>query len=116
MRRVFGLCSAFFLITSVAVLTPQTAKKPPEKLVFKAMLGNVTYDHAKHVERAKGEMMTKYQMTEPQAFKWIQRMAMDHRMTMREVADRTCLWCSRGPAGRFLRRSRAGCATAAQPE
>ena len=28
------------------------------------------------------------QMTEPQAFKWIQRTAMDHRMTMREVADR----------------------------
>jgi response regulator NasT len=27
-------------------------------------------------------------MTEPQAFKWIQRTAMDHRMTMREVADR----------------------------
>jgi AmiR/NasT family two-component response regulator len=42
----------------------------------------------KSVERAKGELMTKYQMTEPQAFKWIQRTAMDHRMTMREVADR----------------------------
>lgn len=42
----------------------------------------------KVVERAKGEMMTKYAMTEPQAFKWIQRTAMDHRLTMREVADR----------------------------
>ncbi len=42
----------------------------------------------KSVERAKGELMTKYAMTEPQAFKWIQRTAMDHRMTMREVADR----------------------------
>ena len=42
----------------------------------------------KSVERAKGELMTKYSMTEPQAFKWIQRTAMDHRMTMREVADR----------------------------
>ena len=31
---------------------------------------------------------TAYSMTEPQAFKWIQRTAMDHRMTMREVADR----------------------------
>jgi response regulator NasT len=27
-------------------------------------------------------------MTEPQAFKWIQRTAMDHRMTMRDVAER----------------------------
>jgi two-component system, response regulator PdtaR len=42
----------------------------------------------KVVERAKGALMTKYGMTEPQAFKWIQRTAMDHRMTMREVADR----------------------------
>jgi response regulator NasT len=42
----------------------------------------------KAVERAKGELMNAYGMTEPQAFKWIQRTAMDHRMTMREVADR----------------------------
>jgi two-component system, response regulator PdtaR len=42
----------------------------------------------KSVERAKGELMTKFSMSEPQAFKWIQRTAMDHRMTMREVADR----------------------------
>ncbi len=42
----------------------------------------------KAVERAKGELMSAYRMTEPQAFKWIQRTAMDHRMTMREVAER----------------------------
>jgi len=42
----------------------------------------------KSVERAKGELMAKYQMSEPDAFKWIQRTAMDHRMTMRDVADR----------------------------
>src|SRR3569833_1657925 len=42
----------------------------------------------KLAERAKGQMMATYSMTEPQAFKWIQRTAMDHRMTMREVADR----------------------------
>lgn len=42
----------------------------------------------KAVERAKGALMTTYGMTEPQAFKWIQRTAMDHRMTMKEVAER----------------------------
>ena len=42
----------------------------------------------KVVERAKGQLMATYAMNEPQAFKWIQRTAMDHRMTMREVADR----------------------------
>src|SRR5690348_12951102 len=42
----------------------------------------------KAVERAKGLLMSSYGMGEPQAFKWIQRTAMDHRLTMREVADR----------------------------
>ncbi|MEU5553261.1 MULTISPECIES: ANTAR domain-containing response regulator [unclassified Micromonospora] len=42
----------------------------------------------KTVERAKGALMTTYNMTEPQAFKWIQRTAMDHRMTMKEVSER----------------------------
>ncbi len=42
----------------------------------------------KLVERAKGALMGTYSMTEPQAFRWIQRTAMDHRMTMRDVAER----------------------------
>lgn len=42
----------------------------------------------KVVERAKGILMTKYGLTEPQAFRWIQRTAMDYRMTMREIATR----------------------------
>jgi two-component system, response regulator PdtaR len=42
----------------------------------------------KRVERAKGALMARYGMTEPQAFKWIQRTAMDHRLSMREVAER----------------------------
>jgi response regulator NasT len=42
----------------------------------------------KLVERAKGQLMTAYSMTEPQAFKWIQRTAMDHRLTMKQVAER----------------------------
>ena len=41
----------------------------------------------KLVERAKGLLQSKHQMTEPEAFKWIQRAAMDRRTTMRRVAD-----------------------------
>ena len=52
----------------------------------------------KAVERAKGALMTAYAMTEPQAFKWIQRAAMDHRMTMREVAERILAEGTGGPA------------------
>jgi two-component system, response regulator PdtaR len=41
----------------------------------------------KTVERAKGVLMTEHGMTEPEAFRWIQRAAMDRRTTMRSVAD-----------------------------
>jgi two-component system, response regulator PdtaR len=42
----------------------------------------------KLVERAKGTLMSAFGMTEPDAFKWIQRAAMDNRMTMKQVAER----------------------------
>ena len=41
----------------------------------------------KVVDRAKGLLMTKQNMTEPEAFRWIQRTAMDRRTTMKAVAD-----------------------------
>lgn len=41
----------------------------------------------KVVERAKGLLMTKQGMTEPEAFRWIQRTAMDRRATMKAVAQ-----------------------------
>ncbi|GIL26571.1 ANTAR domain-containing response regulator [Actinocatenispora comari] len=45
-------------------------------------------DSRKAIDRAKGQLMTQYGMSEPDAFRWIQRAAMDHRLTMRQVADR----------------------------
>lgn len=41
----------------------------------------------KLVERAKGLLQAKQKMSEPEAFKWIQRAAMDRRTTMRRVAE-----------------------------
>lgn len=41
----------------------------------------------KIVERAKGLLQAKQSMTEPEAFKWIQRAAMDRRTTMKRVAE-----------------------------
>ena len=40
----------------------------------------------KLVDRAKGLLMAQHEMTEPEAFRWIQRTAMDRRLSMREVA------------------------------
>ena len=41
----------------------------------------------KAVERAKGVLMRKLKISEAEAFRWIQKTAMDRRMGMREVAD-----------------------------
>lgn len=41
----------------------------------------------KLVERAKGLLMTSQSLSEPEAFKWIQRAAMDRRTTMKTVAN-----------------------------
>jgi two-component system, response regulator PdtaR len=41
----------------------------------------------KLVERAKGLLQQKQGMSEPEAFKWIQRAAMDRRTTMKRVAE-----------------------------
>jgi len=41
----------------------------------------------KRLDRAKGVLMTKLKISEAEAFRWIQKAAMDRRMSMREVAD-----------------------------
>jgi response regulator NasT len=41
----------------------------------------------KLVERAKSALMTEQGMSEPEAFRWLQRTAMDRRMTMRDLAE-----------------------------
>jgi AmiR/NasT family two-component response regulator len=41
----------------------------------------------KLIERAKGALMTRHGLSEPEAFRWIQRAAMDNRTSMRAVAE-----------------------------
>jgi AmiR/NasT family two-component response regulator len=41
----------------------------------------------KLIERAKGVLMAEHRLSEPDAFRWIQRAAMDKRTTMRAVAE-----------------------------
>ncbi|MBX4168275.1 response regulator receiver and ANTAR domain protein [Rhodococcus pyridinivorans] len=47
---------------------------------------NERFETRKLVDRAKGLLMEKHAMTEPEAFRWIQRAAMDRRTTMKQVA------------------------------
>ena len=41
----------------------------------------------KIVERAKGVLQTEHGLSEPEAFRWIQRTSMNRRSTMRSVAE-----------------------------
>ena len=41
----------------------------------------------KLLDRAKGRLQEQYGLTEPEAFRWLQKAAMDRRLSMREVAD-----------------------------
>ena len=41
----------------------------------------------KLVERAKGVLQTEHAMTEPDAFRWIQKTSMDKRLSMRALAE-----------------------------
>jgi response regulator NasT len=42
----------------------------------------------KVVDRAKGKLMDEFDMKENDAFRWVQRRAMDERTSMRDVAQR----------------------------
>ena len=52
----------------------------------------------KIVDRAKGVLMTQLMITEPEAFSWIQKTAMDRRMGMREVAGMIVSGMTGGPS------------------
>jgi AmiR/NasT family two-component response regulator len=41
----------------------------------------------KLIDRAKGALQQRFGMSEPDAFRWIQKASMDRRLTMREVAQ-----------------------------
>lgn len=45
------------------------------------------FETRKRVDRAKGLLMSKMGLSEPESFRWIQKTSMDRRLTMREVAD-----------------------------
>jgi c(7)-type cytochrome triheme protein len=52
------LVSVLVALFVLIVFSSLGAEKGPDKLVFASKMGDVTYDHAKHVERAKGDCKT----------------------------------------------------------
>ena len=65
MRLVLAIGTAILLTLSIAGIAQQ--KTPPAKVLFKTKMGNVTYDHAKHLERAKNDCKVCHDKLFPQA-------------------------------------------------
>jgi two-component system, response regulator PdtaR len=59
-----------------------------ETAALRAEVADITQrlEARKVIDRAKGLLMTHQKMTEPEAFRWIQRTAMDRRTSMQTVA------------------------------
>ena len=52
----------------------------------------------KLLDRAKGLLQSEHGLTEPEAFRWIQKTSMDRRLTMRKVAEAVIEGSMRVPA------------------
>lgn len=61
------LTSLLLLFAVAAGISALLAQKPPEKLVFPTKMGNVTFNHAAHVTREKGNCMACHDKLFPQS-------------------------------------------------
>jgi response regulator NasT len=78
-----------FSKTDVVPAIELAASRFAEVAALEAEVAGLTerLETRKAVERAKGLLQSSKKMSEPDAFRWIQRTAMDRRTTMRAVAD-----------------------------
>ena len=60
-----------------------------ETLSLESEISDLTerFETRKRVDRAKGLLMERMGLSEPEAFRWLQKTSMNRRLTMREVAD-----------------------------
>lgn len=65
MKKTIAIVLGLSLLLAVGTLFAEE-KTPPKELVFQAKMGNVTFNHAKHVERAKGDCKTCHPKLFPQ--------------------------------------------------
>lgn len=61
--------AAFLLCLSLMICLAVVAAEAPDKLVFQSKMGNVTFDHKKHVERAKNDCKVCHDKLFPQSAK-----------------------------------------------
>ncbi len=86
-----GLFVVFLVLGALTFGILKAADKPPEKLVFESKLGNVTFGHAKHIERAKNDCATCHDKLFPQS-----RAPLNYKAGMHKPAEakkQACAGC-----------------------
>jgi c(7)-type cytochrome triheme protein len=82
------------ILTIVAVacglLALAADKVPPAKLVFESKMGNVTYQHAKHVERAKGDC----KVCHDKLFQQVPKAPLNYKASMHKPAETSKTSCA----------------------
>ena len=66
MRTLLAILTVAVVVFSIVAMAADTG---PEKLVFPTKMGNVTFQHAKHVEREKGDCKVCHDKLWPQSAK-----------------------------------------------
>ncbi len=87
--RILAALSALF---ALLLFTLAAAEKPPDKLVFKSKMGDVTFDHAAHVKRAKDDCKTCH----PKLFEQSKTAPLNFKAGMHkpaETAKTSCGFC-----------------------
>ncbi len=88
MRRSMALVA---VLAGFFVLAAQEAsKKPPEKLTFKSAMGNVTFDHAAHVTREKGDC----KICHDSLFKQSATAPLNYKANMHKTAEASKVACA----------------------
>ena len=91
MRKPIFLFFLAALLTFVSSIAPGFQDKGPDKIVFKAKTGDVTYDHKKHVDREKNDCAVCHPKVFPQSKAPINFKAAMHKTA--EAAKSSCATC-----------------------
>ena len=86
------------MATGIGVLAQE--KKAPDKLTFKAKMGDVVFDHAQHVKAAKGECKTCHDSLWPQSA----TAPLNYKAAMHKTAEAkhtSCGFCHHAGGGSF---------------
>lgn len=90
MRHLLAVLAVAASLSAAWMLSAQDKQaKPPQKVVFTAKNGDVTFDHAKHAERAGGKCETCHTKLFPQS-----KAAINYKANLHKTAETNKTACA----------------------